>query len=241
MLWPFAIKYAAHIHNNLSLNSHGKSPSERFLQTSATDSLDVSNFHTFGSPCYVLDPNEHTPKWDPRSSLRIFVGFSAHHARNVAMVLNPYTGLVSPQYHIVFDDHFQTLPGLRGTEIPDSWKNICKHNSTNSDDTDKRFTLPSEIVESGGDGSVPSVEDESLCHNGNHIMNVQIQYAPFNVKGGWENKKAECLAATLRSAVINLQTKNRLLGLVSMRMRACANKAQRWYQQQHKHYTTLPS
>ena len=161
MLWPFAIKYAAHIHNNLSLNSHGKSPSERFLQTSATDSLDVSNFHTFGSPCYVLDPNEHTPKWDPRSSLRIFVGFSAHHARNVAMVLNPYTGLVSPQYHIVFDDHFQTLPGLRGTEIPDSWKTICKHNSTNSDDTDKRFTLPSEIVESGGDDSVPSIEDLS--------------------------------------------------------------------------------
>ncbi|MDA9137302.1 NAD(P)/FAD-dependent oxidoreductase [Pelagibacterales bacterium] len=41
--------------------------------------------------------------------------------------------------------------------------------------------------------SVPSVEDELLCHNGNHIMNVQIQYAPFNVKGGWENKKAECI------------------------------------------------
>ena len=162
MLWPFALKYAAHIHNNLSLNSHGKSPSERFLQTSAIGSLDISDFHTFGSPCYVLDPNEHTPKWDPRSSLRIFVGFSANHARNVAMVLNPYTGLVSPQYHIVFDDHFQTLSGLRGTEIPASWKTLCKHNSTNSDDTDKRFTLPSEIVESGGDDSVPSEKESSI-------------------------------------------------------------------------------
>ncbi len=161
MLWPFALKYAAHIHNNLSLNSHGKSPSERFLQTSADGNLDISDFHTFGSPCYVLDPNEHTPKWDPRSSLRIFVGFSAHHARNVAMVLNPYTGLVSPQYHIVFDDHFQTLSGLRGTEIPTSWKTLCKHNSTDSSATDKRFTLQSESVESGGDDSVASVEDSS--------------------------------------------------------------------------------
>ena len=162
MLWPFALKYASHIHNNLSLNSHGKSPSERFLQTSTIGTLDISDFHTFGSPCYVLDPNEHTPKWDPRSSLRIFVGFSAHHARNVAMVLNPYTGLVSPQYHVVFDDHFQTLSGLRGTEIPESWKILCKYNSTDPEATDKRFTLPSEIVESGGDDSVPSVEDSSI-------------------------------------------------------------------------------
>ncbi len=102
MLWPFALNYASHIHNGLSLNSHGKSPAEHFHQTSSIDNLDISDYHTFGSPCYVLHPSEHTLKWDPCSSLRIFVGFSALHARNVAMVLNPYTGLVSPQYHVVF-------------------------------------------------------------------------------------------------------------------------------------------
>ena len=29
--------------------------------------------------------------------------------------------------------------------------------------------------------------------DGMHIMNVQIQYAPFNVKGGWESRKEECI------------------------------------------------
>lgn len=41
--------------------------------------------------------------------------------------------------------------------------------------------------------SIPSLEDDSLCQDGQHIMNIQIQYAPFNVKGGWENKKTECI------------------------------------------------
>ena len=41
--------------------------------------------------------------------------------------------------------------------------------------------------------SIPSLEDDTLCQDGQHIMNIQIQYAPFNVKGGWENKKTECI------------------------------------------------
>jgi phytoene dehydrogenase-like protein len=41
--------------------------------------------------------------------------------------------------------------------------------------------------------SIPSIEDNTLCQDGQHIMNIQIQYAPFNVRGGWENKKTECI------------------------------------------------
>ena len=65
------------------------------------------------------------PKWDPRSRLGIYVGHSPFHAGSVALVLNPTTGLVSPQYHLVFDDDFTTVPFLRlGTE-PSNWQELC--------------------------------------------------------------------------------------------------------------------
>ena len=34
---------------------------------------------------------------------------SPNQARSVALILNPTTGLVSPQYHIKFDDTFETV------------------------------------------------------------------------------------------------------------------------------------
>ena len=33
----------------------------------------------------------------------------ARHARSVALVLNPRTGHVSPQFHLKFDDFFETV------------------------------------------------------------------------------------------------------------------------------------
>ncbi|KAL7463024.1 hypothetical protein ACHAXS_005996 [Conticribra weissflogii] len=55
---------------------------------------------------------EGAPKWEPRARLGIYVGRSPNHAGSVALVLNPKTGLVSPQYHVVFDDDFTTVPHL---------------------------------------------------------------------------------------------------------------------------------
>ena len=37
------------------------------------------------------------------------MGKSPHHARNVALVLNLETGLVSPQFHLKFDTRFHTV------------------------------------------------------------------------------------------------------------------------------------
>ena len=53
------------------------------------------------------------PKWQPCVRVRIYLGRSPAHASNVALVLNPKTGLVSPQFHVVFDDDFTTVPHLR--------------------------------------------------------------------------------------------------------------------------------
>ena len=43
-----------------------------------------------------------------RSYLGVFVGFSNAHAGSVPLVFNPKTKLVSPQYHCVFDEGFDT-------------------------------------------------------------------------------------------------------------------------------------
>ncbi|KAL7464856.1 hypothetical protein ACHAXS_005184 [Conticribra weissflogii] len=69
------------------------------------------------------------PKWEPRARLGIYVGRSPHHAGNVALVLNPITGLVSPQFHIAFDDDFTTVPHLRKGTVPPNWARLVKHSS----------------------------------------------------------------------------------------------------------------
>ena len=44
----------------------------------------------------------------------------------VALVFNPRTLHVSPQYHVVFDDEFTTVPYLRSGTIPPEWTQLCK-------------------------------------------------------------------------------------------------------------------
>ena len=65
------------------------------------------------------------PKWDPRERLGIYLGRYPAHAGNVALVLNPKAGLVSPQYHVVFDDDFTTAPHLRKGMVPPQLGESC--------------------------------------------------------------------------------------------------------------------
>ena len=47
----------------------------------------------------------------------IYLGPSQTHASNVALILNAETGLTSPQFHIQFDERFETIktnPKLKG-------------------------------------------------------------------------------------------------------------------------------
>ena len=68
---------------------------------------------TFGCPTYVLDGKLQSGnifhKWNSRSKVGIYLGKSLQHSRNVALVLDRFTGLVSPQFHIVHDNKFETL------------------------------------------------------------------------------------------------------------------------------------
>ncbi len=68
-------------------------------------------------------------KWEPRSRLGIYVGHSPSHAGSVALVLNPRTGHVSPQFHVVFDDFFTTVPYMKKSEVPPNWSKLVEKSS----------------------------------------------------------------------------------------------------------------
>jgi hypothetical protein len=95
--------------------------------------IDPSMYHhTFGSPCFVLDSCLQSgvggvPKWEPQSQLEIYVGHSPSHAGSVALVLNPQMGNVSPQFHVVFNDHFTTVSFMEKNEVPPHWAQLVEN------------------------------------------------------------------------------------------------------------------
>ena len=133
MLWPFAIKCFEDRMNHLTCNKDGKTPYHLLAGLDTTE-LDVKSFHTFGCPCYVLDNRLQSgltilPKWEPRARMGIYVGRSPAHASNVALILNPRTGHVSPQFHVVYDDDFTTVPYLRTGEVPSHWEKLVQQSA----------------------------------------------------------------------------------------------------------------
>jgi hypothetical protein len=121
-LWPYAIRMANEVHNFSPSIKEGISPIEKFSQVQVSPR--VKHCHTFGCPVYVLDgklqAGKGVPKWDDRARIGLFLGFSPRHGRKVALVLNLTTGHVSPQFHIVFDDLFDTLRPSSGNAFPKS-------------------------------------------------------------------------------------------------------------------------
>ena len=131
MLWPFALKEAAFRLNKLSFRPDGRTNEAAYFNLDE-NIIETSMFHTFGSPCFVLDARLQSgmgsvPKWEPRSRLGIYVGHSPSHAGTVALVLNPRTGHVSPQYHVVFDDNFTTVPFMNGCQVPPNWADLVQN------------------------------------------------------------------------------------------------------------------
>ena len=92
----------------------------------------MKQFHTFGSPCFILYPKlfqkKSIPKWIPCSRQAVYLGISPQHAGSVALVLNLKTGYISPQFHIVFDDDFTTTSARITNKLPDNWNELFKNN-----------------------------------------------------------------------------------------------------------------
>ena len=130
-LWPMALAHAAHVYNHTPNAISGIAPIEIFSRTQ-DDGQALRNLHTWGCPTYVLEPKlteagGKIPKWKPRSRRGQYMGTSPVHAETIALVRNLKTGYISPQYHVVFDDSFETVYADEDT-TPDAWENLCIFN-----------------------------------------------------------------------------------------------------------------
>jgi len=139
MFWPFAFKAAAERHNQLSLTATGEMPLS-ILHDVPVENIPVKTFHTLFCPVYVLDSRSQSaggpgpPKWEPHSCIGVYLGHSPFHVGSVALVFNPKTGGVSPQYHIIFDDTFSTIPYMEVGTVPPHWEDLLKYSSKKATD-----------------------------------------------------------------------------------------------------------
>ena len=131
-LWPLAVKHAVFLVNHMPDPRTGLSPSDVFTKT-RWEQGKFSDVHVWGCPVYVLDKmisdGKKLPRWSPRSTRTINLGFSDKHASSVPLVLNPQTGYITPQFHIVFDDWFATV-SASADDLPNfndaSWQRMFK-------------------------------------------------------------------------------------------------------------------
>jgi hypothetical protein len=128
IFWPFSLKCAEDRLNNLVHQADGCIPYEKIANLDSSK-IKISNFHTFGSLFYVLDKRLQSgasmiPKWEPRARMGIYVGQSPSHTSNVALVLNPRTGPILPQFHVAFDDDFTTVEYLLKVTVPPHWAEL---------------------------------------------------------------------------------------------------------------------
>ena len=117
--WTFALSHAKTIHNMTPRRGKTKCPYEEF--TDELPPLRPPDFRTFGCPVFVLTKEMQDGKptgnfSKAKSYLGVHIGQSPKHSGNVPIVYNPATGLVSPQYHVIFDESFSIASTLDPVE-----------------------------------------------------------------------------------------------------------------------------
>ena len=120
-LWPYAVRYANDMFNEAPMQKHKETtPMELFSGSHVRFNFRLT--HTFGCPSYVLDNELQSgmsiPKWAERARVGIFLGYSPQHARTVGLILSLSSGLTSPQFHVQYDDQFETMRKSFGETQP---------------------------------------------------------------------------------------------------------------------------
>jgi hypothetical protein len=162
-LWPYALR-KANSSKNLSIQGTNiRTPMELFSNSNVAPNL--RHEHPFGCPVYVLDRriqgNMKAPKWESRGRLGIYLGTSEYYAKTVGLILSTSTGLVSPQFHLKFDDEFISVSPRINNNIPISeWQFKCG------------FLLAKTKVKYLDISNVPTIDSEAMIQ---HIPATSIQ------------------------------------------------------------------
>jgi len=70
------------------------------------------------------------PKWDPKAKRGQFLGMSKQHASTISLINNLWTEAISQQYHVVYNEHFTTVPSmvdLDELEVPPNWLELLMY------------------------------------------------------------------------------------------------------------------
>ena len=112
ILCPMDMAHSVHLHNHTPNISGGMSPEEVWKRSKSSKSA-LHNAYTWGFPAYVLWPilqdGNKLPKWITRSSRSQYFGLSPLYYITVGLVRKLQTGNISPQFHLVFDEYFDTV------------------------------------------------------------------------------------------------------------------------------------
>ena len=160
-LWPYALRFANDTHNATPSIKVGRSPLEVFSDTPIRPQ--VLNFHPPFCPVYVLHNGlqgggKRPNKWVRRSRVAIYLGSSPRHSQSVALVLSLTTGHVSPQFHLKFDDFFESVQ--ENKSLPQSrWQHLARF------DADSSSQAPTSLLHQKGNpasGATPRTLRESV-------------------------------------------------------------------------------
>ena len=156
-LWPFALDYAVYIHNHFPVRGKAGAPApiDVFCGTKV-GCTKLRRLKVFGCPAFVLDPRlqdgKKIPKWEARARKGQFLGFSMDHAATVGLIRHLKTGYISPQFHVVFDEHFDTVATEMSIDLSETWIDL--------------FLNSREIYLDGwdedSDGPLPALDDSWL-------------------------------------------------------------------------------
>ena len=128
-LWPLAMSHAVHLHNHTPRQHDGLAQIEIWTRSKSTHTQ-LTNAHSWGVPAYVLNSRLQDgfkiPIFDPRSIQGVYVGPSPLHASTVGLILNTRTNRISPQFHVIYDDYFETVPYENAT--PPKWDELVIEN-----------------------------------------------------------------------------------------------------------------
>ncbi len=120
-LWPFAFNHAVYLWNHLPKRNTRLSPIELFSGSLFDSYTHIQRLPVWGCPAYVLDPllqdGKKIPKWYPRARRGLFLGRSSKHSSTIGLILNLRTGYITPQYHVVYDNLFETVPNVRHADV----------------------------------------------------------------------------------------------------------------------------
>ena len=110
-LWHFALKTAKDVHQSTPSLKYGISPLEKFSRVAVRPK--ILYFRHFRCLVYVVEnalaTGKSLPTWVEHAWVGIYLGPSPLHDWSFTLMLFLTIGLVSPQFHVIFDDHFQTV------------------------------------------------------------------------------------------------------------------------------------